>query len=137
MSNRGHRSEVDILTHAAKEAHLLHVAAIVNEDFGDLESVEAGQIDPGKVRRNVQDLRRLIGVAADTARGRSVDVARGRGACGGRRPRCLMRLLAAPARDCDRETHAAPHIQTHAVLGHRTAVVDVKTAARPALTGAA
>jgi hypothetical protein len=79
---------------------------------------------PGKVRRDLNDLLRHIGVAADAASGRGVDVARGRRACRDRR----LRWVYAPARntrayDCERETHAAPQILTHAVLGHRTPVV--------------
>jgi hypothetical protein len=120
-SNRRHRSKVDVLAHAAKEANVLHVAAIINEDFGDLNSVEAGQIDPGKIRCDVKDLLRRIGVAADTACRRCGDVARGRRAYGHRRLRRSMRPLAAPAYDRERQTRAAPQILTHAVLGHRNA----------------
>ena len=42
VSNRRDRSLVNVLAHAAEEAHDLHIAAVINEDFGDLDSVEAG-----------------------------------------------------------------------------------------------
>ena len=45
-SNRRHRSKVDLLAHAAKDAYVLHVAPTINEDLGDLESVEAATSMP-------------------------------------------------------------------------------------------
>ena len=115
MSNRRHRSTVDVLAHAAKEAHVLHDTASINANLGDLESVETAQIDPRQVRRDVQDLFGRIGMAPDTASERGVDVARRRRAYGERRR--FMWLFAAPTYDCKPETHAAPEILTHAVLG--------------------
>jgi hypothetical protein len=46
LSNRRHRSKIDVLAHAAKEADVLHGAPTINEDLGDFKPVEAGQIDP-------------------------------------------------------------------------------------------
>jgi hypothetical protein len=124
MPDCRHRSKVDVLAHAAKEADVLHRAPIINEDLGDLKSMEAGQIDPRKVGRHVQDLLRHLRVAADTASRRGVEVARRRRANGDGRLRRFVCLLAAPGYDCERETHAAPQNLTHAVLGHRTPAVD-------------
>jgi hypothetical protein len=78
MPNRCHRSRVDVLTHAAKETDVLDVTVFIDEDFSDLESVKTPQTDPGQIRDNVQNLLRLIGVAADTASKWGIDLTRGR-----------------------------------------------------------
>jgi hypothetical protein len=98
MSNGHHSSSIDVLADAAKETSALHLASIVNEDFSDLDSVEASQVERGKIRRDVHDLPRHVGVAADAAGvGGSVDVARGWRARGHRKLCRAARLLAASA----------------------------------------
>jgi hypothetical protein len=76
MPNRCHRSRVDVLTDAAKETDVLDVAVFTDEDFGDLEPVETPHTNPGEIRGDVQDLLRLIGVAADTTSSWGVDLTR-------------------------------------------------------------
>ena len=114
-SNRGHRPEVDVLAHAPQEACRRHIASFINEDLGNHQSVETGDVEPGQVRRGVSDLPGHIDVAADPASGRSFDVARRR-APGDRRLCRGSCRLRTPASECQCEPHSAPRIPIHVVL---------------------
>ena len=116
MSNRLHRSNVNVVAHAAKKTDVPHLTAHINEDFGDREPVEVDEIDPGKVRLDVKHLPRLIDVAADAARLRGDDVAGGGDGRGGLRLRRFTDLLAGPAGDRQREANNTPWTRCHVVL---------------------
>jgi hypothetical protein len=108
LSDRRDRSLVDILTHAAEEADAPHLTAGINEYFSERDSAKPGELDAGQIRLHVNHLRRRLGVAADTAGARGIDVASRRNAHGKRGIRWRLPLLAAAADHGYRETDAAP-----------------------------
>ena len=137
LSDGRHRSGINVLAHAAQEASFLYSAATIDENLHDLYAAQTGDIESGEIRRDVHDLRRHVSVAADTASGRGVNVAIGRGSRGERRRTCGDRRvcwclgpLAASASHCHREPQGAPDILMHGTLGHQMPVVGRTSRAR-------